>query len=207
MMWVCLSIIICRSGLALRFVDRIEKSINMHLHVYRFSHIFQGETSMNNQKRQRKIRELIMTNEIGTQAELRKRLSDAGYHVAKSTLSKDLKEMEIGKKRFPNGDNVYGFFEKFNKYTNHPIKKMQELFSDTILSVHVSGNFVIVKSEPGNAKAIGYFIECLHWKEIAGIISGDDNCLLLCRTKMEANNIEYRFNSINFLTTTNLKEF
>lgn len=70
------------------------------------------------------------------------------------------------------------------------IQKLQQYFSEVILSIEVSGVFVIIRTEPGNAKAIGYMMESLEWKQLAGVISGDDNCLLLCKSESEAKKVK-----------------
>jgi hypothetical protein len=54
----------------------------------------------------------------------------------------------------------------------------------------------MIKTIPGNAKAIGYFMEGLNWKEVKGVISGNDQCFLLCRTEKEAEDMKRRCISI-----------
>ncbi|MFU0790254.1 arginine repressor [Virgibacillus proomii] len=145
---------------------------------------------MNKKERQEKIRELIRTNEVHTQKELWRLLKEHGYNVTPTTISRDIQEMQISKECSPDGVERYSLFNNIKENSDPTIQKLQQFFSETILSIEATGIFVIIKTDPGNAGAIGYLMESLDWKSVVGVISGDDNCLLLCRTKLEAEEVK-----------------
>lgn len=151
---------------------------------------------MDKQVRQRKIRELVLTKTIRTQKELLKLLRLTGCDVSLSTISRDMKELHIIKKHFPDGGSYYSLSASIKDCIKNPIKSLQALFADAIISVHAKDYFVMIKTIPGNAKAIGYIMECLNWKEVKGVISGNDQCFLLCRTEKEAEDMKRKCLSI-----------
>ena len=48
-------------------------------------------------KRQEKILEIIRTNDIETQEELTKKLSEAGFSSTQGTISRDIRELKLTK--------------------------------------------------------------------------------------------------------------
>ncbi|MEF2292891.1 arginine repressor [Virgibacillus dokdonensis] len=144
---------------------------------------------MNKKERQEKICALIRTNEVRTQKELRELLKNQGYDVTPATISRDMQEIQVRKEYSPNGVESYHLPSSVKEKLS-TIQKLQQFFSEAIQSIEVSGIFVIIRTDPGNAKAIGYMMESLEWKQLAGVISGDDNCLLLCKTESEAEKVK-----------------
>ncbi|NBJ71047.1 MULTISPECIES: arginine repressor [Clostridia] len=158
---------------------------------------------MSKQDRQEKIRELLRINEVRTQKDLWKLLKDCGYNVTPTTISRDIQEMQIRKEYSPDGVERYSLSNHVKvENPDLPIKQLQQFYSEAIQSIEVTGVFVIIKTEPGNAKPIGYLMESLNWKSVVGVISGDDNCLLLCRTKSEADEVKKKCMTIWNKNTT-----
>ncbi|SHH54353.1 MULTISPECIES: arginine repressor [Virgibacillus] len=148
----------------------------------------EGFCFINKKERQEKICAIIRTNEVRTQKELRELLKNQGYDITLATISRDIQELKVRKEYSSNG--VESYHLPNNVTEKSTIQKLQQYFSEAILSIEVSGVFVIIRTDPGNAKAIGYMMDSLEWKQLAGVISGDDNCLLLCKTESEAEKVK-----------------
>ena len=58
-------------------------------------------------KRQEKILEIIRTNDIETQEELTKKLSEAGFSSTQGTISRDIRELKLTKVTGANGKQKY----------------------------------------------------------------------------------------------------
>ena len=58
-------------------------------------------------KRQEKILEIIRTNDIETQEELTKKLSEAGFSSTQGTVSRDIRELKLTKVTGANGRQKY----------------------------------------------------------------------------------------------------
>ncbi|APC48344.1 transcriptional regulator AhrC/ArgR [Virgibacillus halodenitrificans] len=145
---------------------------------------------MSKLQRHIKIRELITENEVETQDELVSDLKDLGFNVTQATVSRDIKELHLVKVPSTNGSYKYSLpaDQRFN-----PLEKLKRLINDAFVKIEHASHFIILKTLPGNAQAVGALIDNLDWKEIMGTICGDDTCLIICRTEEKAEVIKERF--------------
>ncbi|MCP8616809.1 transcriptional regulator AhrC/ArgR [Salirhabdus salicampi] len=145
---------------------------------------------MNKGQRHIKIRELIAENEIETQDELVDRLKNLGYNVTQATVSRDIKELHLVKVPMANGRYKYSLpaDQRFN-----PLNKLKRLLIDSFIKIDTASHFIILKTLPGNAQAVGVLIDNLDWNEIMGTICGDDTCLIICRSEEDTLTIRDQF--------------
>ncbi|GAA5415461.1 arginine repressor [Paraliobacillus ryukyuensis] len=137
-----------------------------------------------------KIRELITQNDIETQDELVDTLRELGYNVTQATVSRDIKELHLVKVPMTDGRYKYSLpaDQRFN-----PLEKLKRLMRDAFIRVEEADNFLVLKTLPGNANAIGALIDNLDWEEILGTICGDDTILIICKTAAHSEEIKNRF--------------
>ncbi|GIN19945.1 MAG TPA: transcriptional regulator ArgR [Bacillus bacterium] len=149
---------------------------------------------MSKGRRHLKIREVIGNKEIETQDELVDYLKNQGFNVTQATVSRDIKELHLVKVPLPDGRYKYSLpaDQRFN-----PLQKLKRSLTDSFVSIDNTENLLVLKTLPGNAQAIGALIDNLDWDEIMGCICGDDTCLIICRTRENAEDINERF--INML--------
>ncbi|GGB34622.1 transcriptional regulator ArgR [Virgibacillus dakarensis] len=140
-----------------------------------------------------KIRELITEKEIETQDELVDRLKNLGFNVTQATVSRDIKELHLVK--VPTGTGSYKYSLPADQRFN-PLDKLKRLIMDAFVKIDHASNFIVLKTLPGNAHAVGVLIDNLDWQEIMGTICGDDTCLIICRTETESETIKNRFLSM-----------
>ncbi|MCM3788379.1 transcriptional regulator ArgR [Domibacillus sp. 8LH] len=145
---------------------------------------------MNKGQRHIKIREMIANNEIETQDELVDLLRESGYNVTQATVSRDIKELHLVKVPLMDGRYKYSLpaDQRFN-----PLQKLKRTLVDSFVSIDSAGHFVVMKTLPGNAQAVGALIDNLDWEEIMGTICGDDTCLLICRAPEHTEVVSARF--------------
>lgn len=137
---------------------------------------------MNKGQRHIKIRELITNNDIETQDDLVEELRNLGYNVTQATVSRDIKELHLVKVPMVDGRYKYSLpaDQRFN-----PLEKLKRLIMDAFVSVDTAGYFLVLKTLPGNANALGALIDNLDWSEILGTICGDDTILIICRQESD----------------------
>ncbi len=140
-------------------------------------------------KRHMKIREIIAGDEIETQEELVERLRQAGFEVTQATVSRDIKEMHLMKVSTSEGKYKYSLpsDQRFN-----PLHKLRRALTDAFVNLDWTAHFVVLKTLPGNANAIGVLIDNLDWPEVMGTIGGDDTLLIICRTPEQSEEIASR---------------
>lgn len=136
-----------------------------------------------------KIRELIMKNEIETQDQLVEGLRNLGFKITQATVSRDIKELHLVK--VPLADGRYKYSLPADQRYN-PLNKLKRSLLDSFVKLDTTNQFVVLKTLPGNAMAIGALLDNLDWEEILGTICGDDTCLIICRKEEEAERISER---------------
>lgn len=131
-----------------------------------------------NQKTQRfaTIRKIIRNELISSQEELITRLRECGVEITQSTLSRDLKFMNVAK--VPHKDK--GYIYVLPNTVQHDANVSSNI-SDNITSLTFSGNLGILKTKSGYASAISVPIDNLDSPDILGTIAGDNTVLLILR--------------------------
>lgn len=119
--------------------------------------------------RQRRIIEVIRSEEIHTQKDLLARLRRLGIEATQVTVSRDLHDLGIvktasGYQRLPE-DRAIG---------------LEAIVREFVTSVTPAQNLVVVHTTPGNASTVAKAIDTEAWPEIIGTVAGDDTVLAVC---------------------------
>ncbi|KXH87491.1 transcriptional regulator ArgR [Sporosarcina sp. HYO08] len=133
---------------------------------------------MNKGQRHLRIRDIISNHEIETQDQLVDHLKKTGVEVTQATVSRDIKELHLIKVPLPDGRYKYSL-PPVHKYNTE--EKLQRMLTDAFIGIDGAGHFLIVKTLPGNAHAVGSLLDHVGWDEMLGTICGDDTCLIICR--------------------------
>lgn len=144
---------------------------------------------LNKSQRHIRIRDLIANRDIETQDELVDLLKQAGFNVTQATISRDIKELHLIKVPMQDGRYKYSLpaDQRFN-----PLQKLHRALADSFVSIDGASHFLVMKTLPGNANAIGSLLDHLDWKEILGTICGDDTILILCREETDRDILKNR---------------
>lgn len=144
---------------------------------------------LNKSQRHIRIRDMIANNDIETQDDLVDLLKEAGYHVTQATISRDIKELHLIKVPLQDGRYKYSLpaDQRFN-----PIQKLHRALADAFVSIDGASHFLVMKTLPGNAHAIGSLLDHLDWTEILGTICGDDTIMILCREESQRESVKNR---------------
>lgn len=133
---------------------------------------------MNKGHRHIRIRDIISKFEIETQDQLVESLREAGVDVTQATISRDIKEMHLIKVPTATGSYKYSLPRVYEFNTE---QKLHRALTDAFVSIDGAGHFLVLKTLPGNAQAIGSLLDHLKWDQMLGTICGDDTCLIICR--------------------------
>jgi transcriptional regulator of arginine metabolism len=139
-----------------------------------------------NQKTQRlaTIRKIIRSEMIGSQEELIARLDECGIKITQSTLSRDLKFMNVAKVPHKNKGYIYVLPNAAQHESN-----ISSNISDNITSLTVSGNLGVLKTKSGYASAISVPIDNIDCPAILGTIAGDNTVLIVLREDANRNQV------------------
>ncbi len=143
-------------------------------------------------KRLKKILELILEYEISTQDELMLLLRSNGFEVTQATVSRDIKELRLIKKKNANGISCYidpnSLSEDSAKFSN--------IFISTVKSVDFAQNIVVLKCTTGMAQAACAALDSMSHSHIIGTIAGDDTVIAITKTETEAKLLTEDINSV-----------
>ena len=131
--------------------------------------------------RQRKIKEIIKSQNISTQEELADALRNAGFSVTQATVSRDIKELQLLK--VAQKDNTYVYGLPIEPGIVHNQERIRLMMQELVTEIDYSENLIVVKTHPGNAHGIASLIDSLKWQGIVGTLAGDDTILLVIKPK------------------------
>ena len=121
--------------------------------------------------RHEKIIELIHQYDIDTQEELASRLNEAGFKVTQATVSRDIRALKLTKVAGKDGKSRYAII---NNESGSLGEKYTRVLEDTLLSIDVGQNIIVIKTVSGMAMGVAAALDALKWPEILGCIAGDD---------------------------------
>ena len=143
-------------------------------------------------KRQEDILHLIRSRRVHNQDELREILHERGFDVTQATLSRDLKELRVGKVPHAEGESYYAAAVDPEDLS----PALERLLPHLLTSAEGVGNLVVVKTLTGGAQAVAEAIDLESWPEILGTVAGDDTILLILRDEDHRSLIVSRVNDL-----------
>jgi transcriptional regulator of arginine metabolism len=141
---------------------------------------------MQKAKRLLAIEKFITKENISTQEELLKKLKGKGISCSQATLSRNLRQ--LGVSRIPNGTNGYRY-ALADKMIKTPGKVVKQNMVSVITSMVDAKGLLVMKTIPGNASSIAFFIDNTGRYEIAGTIAGDDTILIIPRDEISTHQV------------------
>ena len=129
--------------------------------------------------RQQKILELISEHDIDTQETLIAKLSEAGFTVTQTTVSRDIRQLNLVKGVTAKGTYKY-VAPEVRRDSSVPV--LNSAITDSVVKIDTACNIVVVKTFPGMANAIAVCVDSLFHDDIVGSVAGDDTVLLVVKT-------------------------
>lgn len=139
--------------------------------------------------RQGAIMDILASQEVSSQYQLRQELASRGVETAQATLSRDLLEMRATKVRTPRGNLVYSVPDWDGSPTGQSEKNTVRLArwcQDLLITGDVAGNLLVLRTPVGAANLLGSAIDSARLEGVLGTIAGDDTILVIARTVADA---------------------
>lgn len=147
-----------------------------------------GVIIMKNERHQA-IASLIEKYQIGTQEELAEKLRESGFNVTQATVSRDIRQMNLKKAPINGGKSCYVMMKEEAPLTGAYGRALKE----SLVSVDVAMNLLVLKTHPGMAMAVAAAVDALNFGEIVGTIAGDDTVMVAIRTVEDAQAVKKKF--------------
>ena len=126
------------------------------------------------QIRHNAIQQLILTQPIANQEELRRLLIKRGFEVTQATLSRDLHEMRL----YKGPDGYRAPAVAVEEEDDRP--GIDEVLRSFGLKVRQAMNQLVVFTTDGSAQPVAVALDYEEWDEVVGTIAGDNNVLVIC---------------------------
>jgi transcriptional regulator of arginine metabolism len=118
--------------------------------------------------RRTQILQLLRTEAVATQEELRRKLARRGLHVTQATVSRDIEELGLVKThegyRLPDASEP----------VPSPQPALPVILKEFLLYARQASNLVVLKTHPGNAHTVAAALDAEQWPEVVGTVAGDD---------------------------------
>ncbi len=128
---------------------------------------------MDNLYRRNQILEILESENVTTQEELRKKLARRGIRVTQATVSRDIEELGLIKTRA--GYRPAETPKRAAATAPQPAATI--VLKEFVRDVLQASNIVVVKTHPGNAHSVGVALDAERWPEVVGTVAGDDTIL------------------------------
>ncbi|MGH9325786.1 MAG: arginine repressor [Terriglobia bacterium] len=122
--------------------------------------------------RRNQILDIIGSQEVPTQSDLRRALRQRGIRVTQATVSRDLEELGLVKTR--DGYRVAARAEP----PMPPQPSLPVILKEFLREARQASSLVIVKTHPGNAHTVAVALDSTGWPELLGTVAGDDTIFL-----------------------------
>ena len=124
------------------------------------------------------IEKIISGGNISTQEELLIKLRGKGITCTQATLSRNLRQLGVGRLPDGAGNYIYALSENIKSTIASPVRlNIVPVIQDII----EAKGLMVIKTIPGNASNTAFFIDGAGRYEIAATIAGDDTILLIPR--------------------------
>jgi len=133
---------------------------------------------MQKTKRLLAIEKIISEEKISVQDELLKRLKGKGISCTQATLSRNLRQLGVG--RIPDGSGGYRY-SLTDSHRSNGQAPLKLNIVPVIQDIVEAKGLLVIKTLPGNASNTAFFIDGAGRYEIAGTIAGDDTILVIPR--------------------------
>ena len=128
--------------------------------------------------RQQAMRELVASDQIGSQQALAERLAERGFEVTQATVSRDI--AELGLVKVIRGDrHIYASPADAAAFAPRDDVLLRRILGDLPIQVRQSGLILLLVSTPGTASIIAEAIDGSSLGEQVGTLAGDNTVLVL----------------------------
>jgi transcriptional regulator of arginine metabolism len=147
---------------------------------------------MSKPERHAALRQIVHTNRITSQEQLRELLAERGFDIAQATLSRDIRELRLIK--VPDAEGRTHYTLPPEAWDNTP--PLQRLLPTLFVGVEGTGNLLVLKTFAGGAQAVAEALDWEEWPEVLGTIAGDDTILIILRDAGRLEEISTRIRDI-----------
>ncbi len=142
--------------------------------------------------RRTQIVDLLRTEEVETQDDLRRKLARRGIHVTQATVSRDIEDLGLIKTR--DGYRLPGAAASEPLPSLEP--KLVMVLKEFLTDVRQAANLVVLRTRPGNAHSVAAALDANPWQDVVGTIAGDDTIFVATPSSRQAEAIRKKIRAL-----------
>lgn len=146
----------------------------------------------NKRERQAAILELIRTRAVASQEDLRRLLLQQNWDVTQSTLSRDMKELQLARVQTPGGPR----YTSPAAATEERTAALTSLLPQLFVRAEGVGVLLVMRTTAGGAEAAAAALDAENSPDLLGTLAGDDTVLLICRSEAARERLSRRINQL-----------
>ena len=135
------------------------------------------------------IRDLVESQEIYSQDEMRRKLYRQGHRVTQATLSRDINELRLVK-------TAEGYKLSQEETEDAFLPSVERLIREFVYDAVTAQNLVVIKTSAGSAQPVSAAIDAEEWDEVVGTIGGDDTILVIAASRAKAEKLAARIRGL-----------
>jgi transcriptional regulator of arginine metabolism len=140
--------------------------------------------------RRTQILDVLRTEKVVTQEDLRRKLTRRGIHVTQATLSRDIEELGLVKTRA-------GYRQPEPAEPMAPPEPtLPVVLKEFLTDVRQAANLVVVLTRPGNAHSVAVALDAESWEEVVGTVAGDDTIFVATSDSRQAAEVRKRIRAL-----------
>lgn len=140
--------------------------------------------------RQGQILQLIGSEIISSQDDLRRRLGQKKLHVTQATLSRDIAELKLVK-------TAAGYKPlKPGEESAPPLPPLERAVRAYLLDVRPADNLLVLKTPPGGAQPLAAAVDSGKLPGVAGTIGGDDTVLIITPSRAARSAVQHQLEAM-----------
>lgn len=152
---------------------------------------------MKKSKRQDLVTMIVKQNHIYKKADIIDYIDDHfGVRYSMTTIARDLRELHIY--RLPVKANQYEYKLLTQQSQLDSRVRLNDYIETEIINTMIKESYMLIKTTPGFAQSINYYIDQLQLKEIIGTISGNDTIMILTHSQSIAEYVYYKIFNHNY---------
>src|ERR1700690_1322928 len=128
------------------------------------------------------IKEIIGSKPIGNQDALRLELKKRGFVVTQATLSRDLRELGVG--RLSSGEKPHYVLQ-----ADAEEQILRPIVGSQVISMNANENMIVIRTLPACANVVAEFIDTLQHQDIIGTLAGDNTLLVIPRSQKKTSHL------------------
>ena len=145
--------------------------------------------------RRETVLQLIQTHDIETQEELQTLLESKGFETTQSTVSRDIKHLNIVKVN-KNGKYCYALSGTPETLNKGSLERYRDIFSKSVISIKSAQNDVVIKCYSGMAQAACAAVDATMSDLIVGSLAGDDTIFIITEDENKSEELVTKLNGL-----------